>query len=79
MTIDDKGRMISPFNLTSTVQANSNQPSIMHKTARSQSKLHPMTSSNSNIKNPTIYSPDKVSLKHETNFMYQFGKSSPEE
>jgi hypothetical protein len=55
--------MISPFNLTSTVN-NQHQQSLMNKTARSQSKLQPMPSSNSNIKNPSVYSPNKISLKY---------------
>lgn len=65
MTIDEKGRMISPFNLTGTVHGNApSQQLIMNKTARSQSKLQQISSSNSHHKNPIVYSPNKISLKY---------------
>ena len=61
--LDERGRMVAPFNLTSTLQG-----SFM-KTSKSQHKI-----TTDADKSKLNISPNKSSLKHETNFMHQFGK-----
>jgi hypothetical protein len=61
--------MTAPFNLTSSVQGGS-----FLKASKSQHKIEKVSTSQGS--RGLNISPDKKSLKYETNFMFQFGKSS---